>query len=144
MKPVRQKRPRPQYTNVQMEERLKAAGIQPTAQRIAIGRYVLCEADHPSAEDVKAWADRNFPKLSLATVYNTLKVLVEGRLVREFRFPHSERVIYDWCTEDHYHFVDEQTGELMDLSPEQLAIIPKLGKGFQVTSVEVLLKGKRG
>jgi Fe2+ or Zn2+ uptake regulation protein len=51
----------------EIEKKLMEAKIAPTAQRIAICRYVFCEADHPTAESVKEWADKNFPKMSLAT-----------------------------------------------------------------------------
>src|SRR4051812_15024374 len=110
----------PCLSSQDIEAKLEAAGIQPTAQRIAICRYVLCEADHPSAEDVKDWADRNFPKVSLATVYNTLNTLVAAGLLREFRFPHSERVIYDPNLSSHFHFLDEDSGKLYDLTPDQV------------------------
>ena len=66
-------------TPAEIEDRLSRSGVQPTAQRIAIAQYVLCEAEHPTADDVKAWTDLNFPKLSLATVYNTLNVLVKNK-----------------------------------------------------------------
>jgi Fur family iron response transcriptional regulator len=128
-------------TPAEIESRLVAVGIQPTAQRIAICRYVLCEADHPSAEDVKSWADTNFPKMSLATVYNTLGTLVEAGLLREFRFPHSDKVIYDSNLETHFHFLDEATGQLIDLTPDQVEIIPKLQKKFQIHDVEVVIRG---
>lgn len=125
----------------EIESRLLAAGVQPTAQRIAICRFVLCEADHPTADEVKNWADRNFPKLSLATVYNTLNLLVKAGLLKELRFPHSEKVIYDNNISAHHHFLDEKTGELFDLNPEEVEIQPKLKSAFQVKNVEVLFTG---
>ena len=130
-------------TVAEIEAKLVAANIQPTAQRIAICQFVLCSADHPTAEQVKAWADKNFPKLSLATVYNTLKTLVEAELLKEFRFPHSEKVVYDSNLEEHYHFLDENTGELFDIDPQLVSLSPKLGKDFKVSSVEVVFRGKR-
>jgi Fur family iron response transcriptional regulator len=125
----------------EIESRLLAAGVQPTAQRIAICRYVLCSADHPTADQVKDWADRNFPKLSLATVYNTLGLLVRAGLLKELRFPHSEKVVYDNNISPHYHFLDEKTGELFDVGQDEVEISPKLKAMFQVKGVEVLLKG---
>lgn len=136
------KKARQCLTNPEIEARLNRAGIQPTAQRIAICRYVLCEADHPTAEQVKSWADKNFPKLSLATVYNTLKTLTEAGLLREYRFPNSEKVVYDNNISQHYHFLDEETGELMDIDPELLSVTPKLGRAFRVSSVDVVLRGR--
>lgn len=128
----------------EIETELKKAGINPTAQRIAICRFVLCEAEHPSAEEIKHWVDQNFPKMSLATVYNTLRVLVEGGLLKELKLPHTESVLYDNNLTEHYHFLDDRTGELIDIDPAQVSFAPKLGEGYQVTSVEVLLRGTRG
>ena len=126
----------------EISARLVGAGLQATAQRIAICRYVLCEADHPTAEQVKLWADSNFPKLSLATVYNTLGLLVKAGLLKELRLPHSEKVIYDANVAAHYHFLDETSGRLFDLSPDEVDVAPRLKRMFQVSEVEVLLKGK--
>lgn len=125
----------------EIEARLLEVGVQPTAQRIAICRFVLCQADHPTAEDVKDWADKNFPKLSLATVYNTLNLLVKAGLLKELRFPHSEKVIYDNNITAHHHFLDEETGELFDLEPEEVEVKPKLKSIFQTKQVEVLVRG---
>lgn len=130
-------------TPAQIEETLRAAGISATAQRLAICRYVLCEADHPTAEQVKAWADRNFPKLSLATVYNTLGTLVEAGLLRELRLPHSESVVYDCNTSVHYHLLDERTGKVSDLGPEGLELSVRVKpKGFKISGVDVVIRGR--
>lgn len=125
----------------EIESRLQAAGVQPTAQRIAICRFVLCQADHPTADEVKDWADKNFPKMSLATVYNTLGILVKAGLLKELRFPHSDKVIYDNNLSHHHHFLDEKSGELFDLEADELEVSAKLKRMFQVKEVQVLLKG---
>jgi Fur family iron response transcriptional regulator len=125
----------------EIESRLKEAGVQPTAQRIAICRFVLCQADHPTADQVKDWADKNFPKMSLATVYNTLNLLVKAGLLHELRLPHSDKVIYDNNLSPHHHFLDEKSGELFDLSQEDVEVSTKLKKQFQVSQVQVLLRG---
>ena len=127
----------------QLIDKLESAGINATAQRIAVCRYVFCEADHPTADDVKVWADRNFPKMSLATVYNTLNTLVEAGLLRELRLPHSESAVYDCNTSVHHHFLDEDSGRLIDLDENDLEISLKLKRQFKVRQIEVLLKGTR-
>ena len=131
------------FTAREIEAKLKAAGVNPTAQRIAICRYVICEADHPTAEEVKKWADAHFPKMSMATVYNTLGTLVKAGVITELKLPHSEPVIYDWNTELHYHFLDEKTGELIDIEPEDLDVRLRLKKNFKVKGMEVLVRGTR-
>lgn len=131
------------YAKHDPEARLQAAGIKPTAQRLAICDYVLNEADHPTAEDVKAWMDANFPKVSLATVYNTLKLLVVGGVLRDFRLPHLNRVVYDSNTTHHYHFVDEHTGELIDLDDNDVEIVPRLSEDYEVRAAHAVLVGRR-
>lgn len=130
-------------SHAEIEKQLAEAGVQATAQRIAICRYILCEADHPTAEEIKKWADRHFPKMSLATVYNTLKTLVDAGIVQEFRFPHSDAAVYDCNTDVHYHFLDEKTGELHDVHPESVNLSVKLKEEFKIKGIQILLRGTK-
>jgi Fur family iron response transcriptional regulator len=129
-------------TPVEIEKKLSEAGINATAQRIAICRYVLCEADHPTAEHVKEWADKNFPKMSLATVYNTLNTLVEAGLLTEIRVPGGESSMYDCNTTHHHHFVDDETGKVFDIHPDEVKMNIQLErKGLKVKQVSLFLRG---
>jgi Fe2+ or Zn2+ uptake regulation protein len=130
-------------TPQEIEARLKQAGVQATSQRISICQYVLCEGDHPTADDVFAWAEKTLPKISLATVYNTLKILVEARLLREYRFPHTDKVIYDNNLEDHHHFLDEKSGHLFDIELQNIDLKLNLPELYKMSSVDVLVKGHR-
>ncbi|MDE2291050.1 MAG: transcriptional repressor, partial [Elusimicrobia bacterium] len=89
------------------------------------------------------WMDRNFPKVSLATVYNTLAALVRVGLLRELRPPHTGRTVYDDNVAEHYHFLDDRTGRLYDVDPARVAVTPRLGAGFSVRRVDVLLRGTK-
>ena len=124
-------------------QKLEKVGVQPTAQRIAIYQYVMNQGDHPTAEEIKTWADDNFPKMSLATIYNTLRILVEANLLKEFKLPHSSKVVYDNNIREHHHFLDDETGQLIDLDPSLIQLQPKLVREFEVNAVHVLLRGKR-
>lgn len=126
----------------EIQAKLVAAGVQPTLQRIAICKYVLCEADHPTAEEVKEWAEKNLEKISQATVYNTLNTMVDAGLLRVFKFPHSEKVIYDDNTHDHYHFLDESSGRLYDIETKNVSIDMDVPAKFVVNSMEIVLKGQ--
>jgi Fur family iron response transcriptional regulator len=134
---------RPCLSSKEIQEKLQAAGVQPTVQRIAICKYVLCEADHPSAEQVKDWADKNLDRISLATVYNTLNTLVEAKLLRTFKLPHSDKVIYDNNTHDHYHFLDEESGNLYDIEAKDVSVEMKVPGEFKVNSMEIVLRGSK-
>jgi Fur family iron response transcriptional regulator len=125
----------------EIQRKLEDAGIQPTVQRIAICKYVLCEADHPTADQVKDWATQNLTTISQATVYNTLKTLVEAQLIREFRFPHSEKVFYDCTVDDHFHFIDEKTDKIFDIRAEDVEMKFNIPKKFKVTDIKLVLKG---
>ena len=126
----------------QIEASLQKAGIQPTLQRMALARYMMCEADHPTAEDVKAWADTHMDKISQATVYNTLNTLVGAGLLRAFRFSHSEKVIYDCNVEDHFHFLDEKSGRVYDIHADDVQVKIEIPKKYKMKSIDLTIKGE--
>ncbi|HEX4446728.1 MAG TPA: transcriptional repressor, partial [Polyangiaceae bacterium] len=66
-----------------LEDRLRAAGVRPSAQRMAVAQYVLTTDEHPSAEQVHTRVTEKFPFLSRATVYNTLNLFVKEGLLRQ-------------------------------------------------------------
>jgi Fur family iron response transcriptional regulator len=126
----------------QIEERLLNSKVSPTAHRIAIYQYILCESDHPTADDVKLWTDVNFPKLSRATVYNTLDLFVKAGLLRELTFSHTDKVVYDKNTCAHSHFYDEGTGRLYDLMEPQCVVSLDLPHDVQVSGFELCVRGR--
>ena len=125
----------------QIESSLREKGLGPTLQRVGICQFVLCHADHPTAEQVHQWAEENLGKISLATVYNTLHSLVEVGLLREFRFPHLEKSIYDNNIHEHHHFFDQTSGKIIDIPADALKVDTSLGAEFQVKGYDILLKG---
>lgn len=138
---MKKKNPKTCLDSAEIEVRLREAGVQPTLHRIAICQHVLCEADHPTAEDVHAWAEKNLAKISLATVYNTLKTLVQAKILREFRFPHTDKIVFDTNLDEHYHFYDQDTETLHDIPVDQVEVTPRLGRGFKVEEINVFLTG---
>ncbi|MBN8554485.1 MAG: transcriptional repressor [Deltaproteobacteria bacterium] len=133
-------------TPKELKQRLSAAGIQASAPRMAIAQYVWNTCSHPTAEEVKTEVEKTFPTVSLATVYNTLNLFVEKGLLKEVKEPGSPGTRYDCNTKPHFHFVDESSGEIMDLDPRVLRVVPDmslLGKNFQITDIEVTLRGRK-
>ena len=130
-------------TQEQIIAKLESVGLNATAQRIAICQYVFCQGDHPTADDVKVWIDGNFSKMSLATVYNTLSLLVQTKLLKEFKFPHSDKVMYDKNLLKHYHFYDEDSGTITDLPLDQVEVITKLNKTHKINDIEVIVRGSK-
>jgi Fur family iron response transcriptional regulator len=124
-------------------ELLRAHGIQPTAQRVAVAEYVLHTEAHPSADKVFAEVKPRVPVLSRATVYNTLNLLVEKGLLRQLVLSPGN-VVFDPKTESHHHFVDEETGAIHDVpwSALRVASVDSLD-AYDVREYQVVLRGKR-
>ncbi|MCM8533952.1 MAG: transcriptional repressor [Lentisphaeraceae bacterium] len=129
-------------TSDEISGMLKSAGLSATSQRIGLCRYVLCEAKHPTVDDVRAWAANQGLKTSLATVYNTLHALCKAGMLKDLRFPHSEKVIYDNNIEPHHHFLDEDTGSIVDIPLTDFDYKNKLGNEFEVHDVDIIIRGK--
>ena len=131
-----------QFTTEQIVQKLLEKGVQPTLQLISLCKYVLCDADHPTAEQVFEWAQKNMAKISQATVYNTLGVLADSGLVRTFKFPHSEKLVYDCNIEDHFHFVDEKSGRVLDVESDSVKVTFDLPKKYKIKGMDIVLKGE--
>ncbi len=82
--------------------KLKTMGVRMTPQRHAILSYLLDTIIHPTADEIYKALSPRFPSMSVATVYNNLKVFIEAGLVRELTYgDHSSR--FDANLSDHYH-----------------------------------------
>jgi Fur family transcriptional regulator, iron response regulator len=121
---------------------LRERGIQPSAQRVAVADYVLNTCDHPSADKVELSVRKRFPIISRATVYNTLNLLVEKGLLREYVLDDG-KTVFDANVAGHHHFVDEESGRIYDIPWESLAV-SKLEslKGFEVKEYQVVVRGR--
>jgi Fur family transcriptional regulator, iron response regulator len=118
-------------------------GIQPSAQRVAVADYVLYTTDHPSADQVWAAVKRSFPMLSRATVYNTLNLFTEKGLLRELVLAEG-KVVFDPKLDPHHHFLDEESGEIVDVPWSALDVrrVHSLS-GFDVREYQVVMRGKK-
>jgi len=95
---------------------------------------------HMTAEQVYAAARKKTP-ISLATVYNALHQFTAAGLLREVLID-SHQVYFDTNTGNHYHFFDQATGKLHDISAKavRLARLPKLPKGRRFDRVDVIIR----
>lgn len=121
---------------------LQKHGIQPSAQRVAVAEYVLATQEHPSADEVWARVKVTFPMVSRATIYNTLHLFTEKRLLRELVLTEG-RVVFDPNVQRHHHFIDEETGAIHDVPWEALDVgrVEEL-KDFDVREYQVVLRGR--
>jgi Fe2+ or Zn2+ uptake regulation protein len=121
---------------------LSDRGIQASPQRLAVAAYVLAARDHPSADRVFEVVRARTPRISRATVYNTLNLLVREGLVRQLVMAEG-RVVFDPLVEPHHHFVDDATGEIHDLPWDALEVrhVEAL-RGVDVREYQVVLRGR--
>lgn len=122
---------------------LRRFGIQPTPQRIAVVEYVLSAATHPSADEVLQAVRRKCPTVSRATVYNTLNLLAQKRLVRT-QVLREGVTVFDPNLERHHHFVDDESGRVIDIPWKALRVIGQENlRGFEVREYQVIVRGRR-
>lgn len=124
--------------------RLRAAGLRPTRQRVALVRALFGGGDrHVTAEQLHAEAQSQNVGVSLATIYNTLHQFTRAGLLRELAIG-SGRSYFDTNTSHHHHFYYERTGQLVDVPGElvQVATVPLPPKGMQVSGVDVIIRIK--
>jgi Fur family transcriptional regulator, peroxide stress response regulator len=90
---------------------LQGAGLRLTPQRMAIAREVLAN-NHPTAADVYEAVRERFPTMGLATVYSTLNLMVERRLLRALAFDGAVR--FDSNVEPHANLICTACGGIVD------------------------------
>ena len=120
---------------------LRSHGIHPTSQRVLIARVLFTRCTHLSAEDVYQLVNADNRRVSKATVYNTLGLLADKGVVREV-IADPTRIFYDPNTAPHHHFFDVATGELTDISAEQIHVsgLPPLPNGAKLEGVDVIVR----
>lgn len=122
---------------------LRRHNLRLTPQREAIYCYLRQATGHPRAEDVFAAVRSEHPSLSLATVYNTLNLLVSEGLAR--RLLSGESVSrFDGTVEEHDHVVCERCGRVADFYPPDTGSLRQAAAaatGFAVRSQTIVFQG---
>lgn len=123
---------------------LEAHGVKPTAQRLRVAEILMSAPTHMTAEQILAQVQIGDDRVSKATVYNTLNVLAQRGLVRQIHLD-PERSVYDSTRFAHHHFHNVETGELVDIAPDQIEFsrFPTLPEGMEAEAVEVVIRLKK-
>lgn len=123
-------------------DKLRGAGLRPTRQRLALARLLFDVGDqHVTAENLYALSKSADAKVSLATVYNTLHQFKEAGLLREV-VVEPGRSYFDTNVDNHHHFYDADTGELIDIPSADVALasLPAPPNGKKVERVDVVVR----
>ena len=131
-----------------IEDRCAQKGLRMTEQRRVIARVLEGSDDHPDVEDLYARASEEDPRISIATVYRTVKLFEEAGILEKLEFGDG-RARYEDAERDHHdHLIDMNSGEVIEfVDPEiealQEKIAEKLGyrlKGHRLELYGVPLK----
>ena len=121
----------------------RSSGYRATPQRIAIGKYILRNHEHPTAQRAYLEVKKMHPTVSLATIYTTIKILRETGLIKELNLPQGQ-TRFDPNTKPHAHLICMQCGNIGDwMDPLIPKLIAKVSSdaNFTVTGTSLDLNG---
>lgn len=115
-------------------EQLKMTGVRMTPQRHAILTYLMDAMTHPTADEIYKALSPQFPSMSVATIYNNLRLFVEAGLVRELTYGDGSSR-FDADLSDHYHAICKSCGTIVDFEHPPLLDVERVASketGFVV------------
>jgi Fur family iron response transcriptional regulator len=124
--------------------RLSHCGIRVTDQRLQIAALLLSAPQHLTAEQIADALLQDGATVSKATVYNTLNLFAARGLIRQLSVD-GTCAWFDSNVEPHYHFHDEQSGALSDVSVQdvQFSRLPSPPAGMEVAGIDLVIRLRR-
>ena len=99
-------------------QHLREKSVRITETRRAVLSYLVKSQEHPSADAIYQDLRPAFPNMSLATVYNNLKVLIEEGFVSEIKVRNDTTTYFDFMGHDHLNLICERCGKIDDVDIE--------------------------
>ncbi len=121
-------------------------GLKMTGQRRLVARVLSESDDHPDVEELYRRAAHIDPHISLATVYRTVRLFEEAKILERHDF-RGGRARYEKVPEEHHdHLVDVDSGEVVEFRNEEIEeqqrkIAERLG--YRLVDHELVLYGIR-
>ena len=128
-----------------IEDKCAEHGMRMTDQRRVIAQVLSDASDHPDAEELYARASEIDPKISLATVYRTVRLFSEAGIIETHDF-RDGRARYEPANDDHHdHLIDVTTGKVIEFVDDEIEalqhrIAEKLG--YELVDHRMELYGK--
>ena len=125
----------------QIEEKFQKKGLKLTDQRKTIARVLLeskevhGESDHPDVDELYNRVSKIDPKISIATVYRTVKLFEEARILTKHDFK-TGKARYE-LNDDHNHLIDIKTGEIIEFVDDEInKLQQKIAEKYGYTLVD--------
>lgn len=113
---------------------LRKTGVRITPQRQAVLRFLIETDSHPTADEIYKALSPQFSNMSVATVYNNLKVFKESGLVKELTYGDAASR-FDFETDNHYHVICSECGKITDFHYPRLDEVESIAQ--HITSFSV-------
>ncbi len=116
--------------------------VPPSIQRITILKYLIEHPTHPNVDKIYTSLNHELPTLSRTTVYNTLKLLSDHKIVRTLTIDERNNC-YDADVRPHAHFLCRRCGRIYDLGYTGGCDICNVGDrdGFHIEEAQLYYKG---
>ncbi|MCQ6562576.1 peroxide-responsive transcriptional repressor PerR [Paenibacillus mendelii] len=127
-------------------EQLKSTGVRMTPQRHAILSFLMNSMTHPTADEIYKALSPVFPSMSVATIYNNLRLFVDARLVRELTYG-DDSSRFDADLSEHYHAICKSCGKIVDFDYPPLTDVEDAASretGFKVEGHRMEIYGHCG
>jgi len=129
-----------------IEEKCSKHGLRMTEQRKVIARVLSDARDHPDAEELYRRASELDDKISLATIYRTVRLFSEAGIIETHDF-RDGRARYEAADQDHHdHLIDVKTGDVIEFVDEEIeALQHKIAErlGYELVDHRLELYGKK-
>ena len=127
-----------------LEELCVKKGLKMTDQRRVISRVLSEATDHPDVEEVHRRAVQIDPRISIATVYRTMRLLEDAQVIERVDLGDG-RARYEEATADHHHhLIDTRTGRIIEFaSPELEALKERIAHelGYKIVGHRLEIYG---
>ena len=108
-----------------IEQKCLKKGLKLTDQRKIIAKVMSESDDHPDVDELHKRVNKLDSKISIATVYRTVKLFEEAGIVAKHDFK-GGKARYEELSESHHdHLIDIKTGEIIEFVDEEIEILQK-------------------
>ena len=108
-----------------LEELCKKKGVRLTEQRKVIAQVMTSSSDHPDVDELHKRVNKLDSKISIATVYRTVKLFEEAGVVSKHDFK-GGKARYEKSPEEHHdHLIDVNSGEIIEFVDEDIELLQK-------------------
>ena len=108
-----------------IEQKCISKGVKLTDQRKIIAKVMSVSIDHPDVDELYKRVSKIDAKISIATVYRTVKLFEEARIIAKHDFK-GGKARYEELSESHHdHLIDIKTGEIIEFVDEEIEKLQK-------------------